>query len=519
MMRVTGIVAVLALFAVSGRTEPAEDQPNIVVVLVDDLGWNHLSSEAATSGTAQSFCRTPNIDRLADSGVSFPHCYSQPNCAPSRAALLTGQYPARKNNEVYNVGSLNRFDKGFTKDMAKYNGAEQATTVNEEAVTVSEALRHNGYATAHIGKFHVGDPQAAGFDTNIGGSEQGHQPVCFAAKTKEGSWGFKNLGNGAFDRFALPYDKDYLQRRNLPAMLEGTSKHICDATGDAMVETIGKLAAGTKPFYLQFHTYAVHGPVQARPDLKQEAEAQLPKNGKKLANYAGFIAGVDENVGRLLAALEDPDGDGDTSDSIADDTIVFFSSDNGGTHAPNTPLKGTKGQFHEGGVRVPFIVHGPGRVAQGAVSGRTLHFVDLYPTLLELAGAKWKPDAEEHPLDGESFASALQNPAQAPDRRDPVFYLFPGYIGERAQPCVGLVGRENGKRFKLFYEYESDSWRLYDLDNDPAETENLVAELPDVAAALSQKLQAWLTQTHPTWQPRYPVAKSTGKAVPVPALP
>ena len=493
-------------------------KPNVVVFLVDDLGWNHLSSPGATMGTGKSFFQTPNIDRLAASGVSFSYCYAQPNCAPSRAVLITGQYPARIHNQVFNVGSLNRFKDASSKMEAKFIGANQSNHIALEAVTIAKALQKNGYCTAHIGKFHVGKPEESGFDINIGGLEQGHQPACFANKTDKGEWEFKGLGRGDFNRYAAPYEKRYLAQRGLPTSLEGTPKHICDATGDALVETIGNLSTSDKPFYLQFHPYAVHAPVAARLDLKSEALSRLSNGQKKLADYAGFIAGVDENVGRLLAALEDPNSDGDSSDSIAGNTIVIFTSDNGGTHFSNAPLRGEKGEFLEGGVRVPFIVSGSSRVARGKVCERMLHFVDVYPTILELVGADSTPDAEKHPLDGVSFASALKNPEQALERETPIYFLFPGYLDTRARPSAGLVAVLDDKRFKLFYDYESDAWSLYDLDTDQSESQNLINELPDIASTLSAKLQSWLTQKHPTWKPQLPVEKASGQARMVPMI-
>lgn len=503
---------------VEAQDDLAPKRPNVVVFLVDDLGWNHISAPGATRGTGQSFFQTPNINRLADSGVSFPYCYAQPNCAPSRAALVTGQYPARIHNQVFNVNSLNRFKDASSKMEAKFIGANQSNHIASEAVTIAKALQKNGYVTAHIGKFHVGKPEQLGFDINIGGLEQGHQPACFANKTAKGEWEFKGLGRGDFDRYAAPYEEKYLARRGLPTFLEGTPKHICDATGDALVETIGNLSSSAKPFYLQFHPYAVHGPVTARLDLKNEALSRLPNAKKKLADYAGFISGVDENVGRLLAVLEDPNGDGDSSDSIAGNTIVIFSSDNGGTHFSNTPLRGEKGQFLEGGIRVPFIVSGSTQVARGKVSERMLHFVDVYPSILELVGADSMPDAEKHPLDGVSFASALNDPEHALEREFPIYYLFPGYLDERAHPSAGLLTTIDGKRLKLFYDYESDAWTLFDLDLDQAEQKNLIKEMPEIASTLSKKLHSWLTQAHPTWKARFPIDKASGKERMVPVI-
>lgn len=519
---------VFSLINLSDRivTAAAVRQPNIVVFMVDDLGWNHLSAKGPTQGTSPQVYQTPHLERLAAGGVSFPFAYAQPNCAPTRAAMLTGQYPARVHNDVYVVGNLNRFGRGgVSKQQARFVGPEQHEDVDPAAVTIAEALKQNGYTTAHIGKYHVGGhagtdtlPEQAGFDRNIGGFSQGHQPVCFASKQGK-KWVFKGLGRGDFDRWATPYDEAYLKQRGLPASLAGTPKHVSDATGDALVETLGELAKGDQPFYLQFHTYAVHGPVKARPDLSKAFRKQKGRADKgRPAEYLGFIAGVDENVGRLVAALEDPNGDGDQTDSILERTLVLFTSDNGGTHADNLPLRGEKGMFTEGGVRVPLIASWPGHVPAGKVSERMVHAVDYYPTCLAIAGGHWQPPAMEHPLDGESFAAEILNPGSDTDR-GPIGFLFPGYLDKRAQPGAWLIDEFDGKRFKAAYDYEADTWTLFCLSDDVGESRDLAAEKPAVLQALAVQLIGWLRQDTPLWQPKYPRDKATGTPVGPPSWP
>lgn len=501
----------LTSLLIPAHAKPA--QPNIIIYMVDDLGWNHIGVEAVTMGTHPPQYVTPHLARLASEGLSFSHAYAQPNCAPTRAAMLSGQYPARVNNDVYVVGNLNRNGKGgISKDAAKFRGPPQSEDVAAEAITIAEALKKNGYATAHIGKYHVGGhsdestmPENVGFDINIGGYSQGHQPSCFATKSNNG-WQFKGVGLGHFNRFGEPYNSDYIQRRSLPDELIGTPKHISDAVGDALEETVGKLHESGKPFYLQFHTYAVHGPVKARPDLKKSFQSQ----GSRQSEYLGFIAGVDENLKRMLDLLEDPNGDGDQSDSIAKNTVVFFTSDNGGTHAHNLPLKGNKGMLTEGGIRVPLIARWPGTIPAGTVSHRKVHCLDYYPTCLEIAGNQWSPDPKTHPLDGQSFLSTLHKPSQA-DQRDSIFYLFPGYMDTRAQPTVVAIDDIDGKRYKAFYYYEANRWELYCLTEDQGETNNIIKSQPEIAERLSKKTHDWLTQQHSTWKPKYPIVKANGQ--------
>lgn len=523
-MKPIAFLSVLLIAVAHPLATPART-PNIIIYMVDDLGWNHISATQVTMGTHRDSYHTPNLAKLADNGLSFTHAYAQPNCAPTRAAMLSGQYPARVNNDVYVVGNLNRFSKknGLTKDTARFRGPEQSEDVDTAAITIAEALKQNGYATAHIGKYHVGGhagdetlPENVGFDINIGGSSQGHQPNCFA-KLVRGEWIIPKVGRGDFNRFAKPYTKAYVKKRGLPAELIGTPKHISDALGDAMTETIDKLHATGKPFYLQFHTYAVHGPVRARPDLKQAAIDRSGTLKGRTAEYLGFISGVDENLGRMIAALNDPNGDGETSDSIADNTLILFTSDNGGTHANNLPLKGVKGMLTEGGIRVPLIAYWPGVIPPNTITDHKVHSVDYYPTYLELAGGKWSPPESEHPLDGQSFATLLRKPDTMVARK-PIFYLFPGYMDVRAQPTVVVIDDVKGKRYKLFYYYESESWELYCLSDDQEEANNLIQSKAKIASTLSKKINDWLLQEHPTWKPKFPLEKNSGKSVGPPPL-
>ncbi len=508
-------------FAASGSLHA--EKPNIVVVMADDLGWNHVGVSESTRGTAPTMYQTPNVSRLASEGVSFPFAYAQPNCAPTRAAMLTGQYAARRYNDIYVVGNLNRNGRGgISKEKAKFKGPQQHEDVGVEAITIAESLKENGYTTAHIGKYHVGGhdgpetlPENSGFDVNIGGFSQGHQPVCFASRDGE-QWKFKGLGRGDFDRWAEPYGSAYLKKRDLPDSLLGTAKHVSDAFGDAMVETVQNLASGSQPFYLQLYTYAVHGPVKARPDLRDYAASRT--GSKKMAEYLGFIAGVDDNVGRLLAVLGDPNLDGNPQDSILENTLILFTSDNGGTHADNLPLRGEKGMFTEGGIRVPLIAFWKGHLPAGQISQRMVHAVDYYPTCLELTGGNWMPPNDVHPLDGESFLEELLQPGSDADR-GPICYLFPGYLDKRAQPGAWVINEVGDSRFKASFDYEKNAWSLFNLSEDVGEEKNLATKNKKVLVTLAKQLDSWLVKKEPTWQPKYPIRKEDGKSAERPPLP
>ena len=491
--------------------------------MADDLGWNHIGVKGSTCGTAPAIYETPHISKLANNGVSFPFAYAQPNCAPTRAAMLSGQYPPRIHNDVYIVGNLNRFGRGgVSKEEAQFKGPQQHEDVSIEAVTIAEALKKNGYATAHIGKYHVGGhdgpetlPENSGFDVNIGGFSQGHQPTCFASRDGK-KWGFKNLGRKDFDTWANPYSAAYLEKRGLPDSLLNTPKHVSDAFGDAMVQTIQDFANGKEPFYMQLFTYAVHGPVRARPDLLEAAAVRTGKKG--MAQYLGFIAGVDENVGRLLSVLDDPNLDGDTTDSILENTLILFTSDNGGTHTDNLPLRGEKGMFTEGGIRVPLIAYWKGHAPAGGISQRMVHAVDYYPTCLQAAGEKWTPSEKVHPLDGQSFFDELLRPGSDPDR-GPIFYLFPGYLDRRAQPSAWVIDEIDEDRFKASFDYEKNEWSLFNVSDDIGEKKDLAGVNKKVLSTLAKRLDIWLTQEGSTWQPKYPIRKEDGMSAGKPPQP
>ena len=220
----------------------------------------------------------------------------------------------------------------------------------------------------------------------------------------------------------------------------------------------------------------------------------------------------------MLAAIEDPNGDGNTADSIADNTLILFTSDNGGTHFDNLPLRGVKGMFTEGGIRVPLIAYWPGVVPANTTTEHTVHAVDYYPTCLELAGNDWTPPVAEHPLDGESFAAILRKP-QKKQKRGAIFYLFPGYMDSRAQPTVVAMDIIQDKRYKLLYFYEADAWELYCISDDQGEANNIIKSHPEIASVLSKKMNTWLTQKHATWKPKFPLSKKSGKSVgPPPVL-
>lgn len=500
-------------------------QPNIVFILADDLGWSDLSTNLTNQGNGSDFYETPHIDLLAKTGLSFTSAYMQPNCAPTRAALISGQYAARDGNGVYNVGSLNR---------GKKNGLippEQNEDVPAKSITVAESFQKAGYTTAHFGKYHPGGheggestlPQAAGFDVNYTGNKQGH-PASYHAKQKKGTWAFPSNLTPDLDPFARPYTQADVAKCHIADSMIGQPKHLTDALAEAFETFVAKnVASDKKPIYVHYWLYNVHTPIQPRSDLAQKFKTKHSKSASKTGHenfkYAGMVYHMDLAVGRVLAALDDPNGDGDTSDSIRKDTLVIFSSDNGGHRGAtvNRPLRRAKGTFYEGGIRVPMIANRPGTIDAGGISNTMVHATDYYPTFLDIAGIK---PPQNYILDGQSFANVLTD-SKSERKREPITYHFPGYMDNRAAPTSTILSEINGQRYKLIHYYEDGHNEIYNLSKDLSEEKDLAQNSssanPEVEQMLMKQLRAWLTQDTPGWQPKYPKDRKTGKELTAPS--
>jgi arylsulfatase A-like enzyme len=495
------------------------EKPNIIFYMVDDLGWVDISAGQPNDGNASKYFQTPQIQRLAEEGLSFTCAYAAQNCAPTRAAFQTGQYAPR--NGVHNVNSLNR--AGQNKPLI---GPADANSVRPSAITIAETLRNAGYVTAHFGKFHSTESADAittehGYDFNYGGCPAGAPSSgYFASKDKNGAWQFAGRVGPGLDRFAKPYSQVYVDKnikhyangtpvRAMDAMV-GTRKHLTDDTTDAALEFMETHRKQGKPFFMNLTHYAVHAPLVSRPDLlAKHTERQSTDPRHDNAKYAGLIEGMDQSLGRIIDYLNDPDGDGDPVDSIAGATLVIFYSDNGGPgHTNNSPLKGIKGMHSEGGIRVPMIAWQPGVIAPNTTNNSIVSVTDFYATFSELANAKL-PDASVHPLDSISLADVIQGKAQHGLRKANCLH-FPGYMDTRAEPTSLIIKDIGPVRYKLLYyyadpdgdylTYDGGHYELYSLTNDLSETTDLLADNPDsrkkaVAAELSKDLRAWLDET------------------------
>lgn len=514
----------LTLLVCGWLSAPLQAQPNVIHILADDLGWTDLSTDLTNKGNGSAFYQTPHIDRLASEGTAFTSAYALQTCVPTRVAVMTGQYATRTG--VYNVEGI----EGGENDLLV--GAANNRVIADSATTLGETLQTAGYTTAHFGKFHViTDPvditAEHGFDYNFGGTRSGGPGDYFAAANDT----FGASVGPELDDYAAPYTQAYVDAHLKPYangadvdLLVGTSKHLTDATADAAVDFIGeRVSADDGPFYMNLAFNAVHTPIQSRPDLEAKYNTVLSDNGGASpdprhdnAAYAGLLEGMDQAIGRLIDTLYDPNGDGDLSDSIAEDTVLVFYGDNGGASqaTSNVPLRGAKGSQYEGGLRVPLIAWSPGRVQAGAITDEPVHSIDFYPTFAELAGAA-TPDPATHVLDGLSLADLITGQTSQLDR-DGVFFHYPGYQGGNA-PTSTVVLDAGGVRRKLMYFYENRQYEFYDLDNDLGETNDLangnLSPLEyKLAARATVALREWLDETGAD----YPTVRADGSPVPAP---
>lgn len=429
----------------------AARQPNIVYILADDLGWTDLACQGS------KYYETPNIDRLASQGVRMLRYYNSQNCAPTRAALMSGQYAPRTG--VYSVGTLER---GMARERAMHVPAI-ATNLSLDKYILPQAIKSAGYVTGMFGKWHLG---------------------------REGDYHPSKRG---FDE-ALVSDNGHFDFTTTPPASYPKGQYFADFITDRAVDFIARHK--DKPFFLYLPHFAVHTPIQAKAEYVAAWEKKPAKGTHWHPTYAAMVQSVDESVGRVVAKLAEL--------GLAKDTIVIFSSDNGGvggyqsTEAPsekkgftdNAPLRGGKGTLYEGGIRVPFIVSWPGTIPAGTTSDVPVAHVDVYPTFAELAGAKLAPSAK---LDGVSFASVLKNPAAALNR-EAIYWHFPGYLesyvhtqGFRTAP----VGAIHMGDYKLLEFFEDGKTELYNLRSDIAEKRDLSQQMPERVSAMKAKLAAW----------------------------
>lgn len=477
------LLLLLLLLLVSCQKQTSKQAPNVIFILIDDLGWSDLSCYGST------FYETPNIDQLAQEGVRFTDAYAAcPVCSPTRASILTGKHPARL--------QITDWIPGSDPKNRPLLGAQDLNELPLSEITFAERLQTEGYQTAFLGKWHLGDtsylPQDQGFHLNKGGHDAGQPATYF-----------------------YPYENPKRAHLNVPGLQNGQAdEYLTDRLTEESLAFIQ--ANKTEPFLLYLAHYAVHTPIEAKAALVEKYTTKLeqsaPQEGldyiperdsrsrKNQDNptYAAMLQSVDESINQIQAKLKEL--------GLDQNTILIFTSDNGGLSTlprqgsgptSSLPLRAGKGWLYEGGIRVPLIVKWPKKIKAGEQSNLPVTSTDFYPTILEMLGLPLLP--EQH-ADGRSIATHLSG--QTALEEQPLFWHFPHYHGSGNRPSAAIRQGD----YKLIKWYETDSLELYNLATDLAEQYNLVDSLPDKTKELHQTLLGWqkdIGATMPIKNPNY----------------
>jgi len=465
-MKLKSILVAVFLLAVTVEAK----QPNVVFIVVDDLGWKDTGCYGST------FYKTPNVDRLAATGMRFTDAYSAaPLCSATRASIISGQYPARTGF----TGASGHI-KGDLKHEARFAASPDARAAGSSAInhlpldfyTLGEAMKDAGYATSFYGKWHMGYdpyiPENNGFDYVVGGRADPGPP-----------------GRNAARKFYPPWRGNTLQPN------PSADTHIDDYLGTKAVAYINEHK--DKPFFMCFWLYDVHAPFQSKPDYIEKWKAKAdPDNPQHCPTMAAMVEVMDDNIGRVLDALE--------ANGIAEDTIVIFTSDNGGnmydisdgtTPTDNAPLRSGKGNNYEGGVRVPLIVRWPGRTKSGSVNHSVISTVDHYPAILEMTGQKLRPQNHK---DGVSYVPALQG---KPFDRGPTLWDFNHFVRATMNIPNSSLRSKDWKLYRFWFDgpKQEHRYELYNLKDDIGETKNLASAYPEKVQALAVQMDRYYATT------------------------
>lgn len=507
---VLGGTQVVPATAAPGSSAPSQaPRPNLVFVMADDLGWSDLGTGLVNGGHGNDFNETPQLDRLAAEGQSFTEAYASVQCSPTRTALHTGQYATRVTNNTYAVSGIAGQAGDPLLGAPHGRPGDGRSAIPVDYPTIGETLQRAGYATGYSGKFHVAGSAAEivashGFDENWGGSQNSHATYYFATIDQ-----FNDSVSPSLDQFAADYTQEYVDQNIAPyshgvsgAQLDalvGTDKHVSDAQTDAAIDFIDR--SKDEPFFAFVSEFAPHFPVndaQARPDLLAKYRAKTPGTSPAKPSYAALTESVDQSVARIVEYLETTPDPRNGGKPLADNTLVIFTSDNGGEEDPvdagayNGPLRADKGFPYEGGVRVPWIVWSanPDLVRGGGRANETIvNSTDLYTTLASYAQAKLPAGV---PLDGIDLKPAFSTGTKI--NRDH-FHHIPGYVRFSGELQSAPFSSVRDGKWKLYYDYTDGSFELYDLTADIGETTDLAADKPGVAHRLGQKVIDWLDET------------------------
>ncbi len=428
-------------------SKETSEKPNIVIIVADDLGWSDLSYMGST------YYETPNIDKLSKSGMTFYNGYaSAANCAASRATLLSGKY-----NTDHGIYTVKNSDRG-SKKTRKLIPIETKTTLDLDFFVIPEMLKDLGYINGHFGKWHLGDigfhPENSGFDVNIGGNKHGGPGSYFAP---------------------YPYVK-----------LEDETKgeYLTDRIGDEVVKFIDINKENNFFAYVPF--FSVHTPIQSKTDYQKKYRNKDSNEYHNRADYAGMIQSLDENVGKIIDKID--------ALNLSDNTLIIFTSDNGGIRAISDqyPLRAGKGSYYEGGIRVPLIFSWKGKIDAESESYERVSNLDFYPTIKKLVGYSKSVD-----LDGEDL-NPIFNDKKLRERE--LYFHFPVYLEPysvkrdggtdplfRTRPGTVII-KDN---WKLHHYYEDNQFELYNLEKDISESNNLIDINIEKKDELLSKLNNW----------------------------
>ena len=433
---IIALTAITILFT-SCVKEKEQERPNILFVLVDDMGWRDLACYG------HEIHETPNIDRLASQGMRFTQAYAAcPICGPSRAAIMTGKFPSR-------TGFTDNFISR-PKDIRQYMKLEE--------FTLAEALKEGGYQTGFVGKWHLSAsdsvrlPTDQGFDVNVAGGWKGHPR----------------------DGFFSPYQLAYLTNG-----MEG--EYLTDRLTTEAIQTMDNFSNKQKPWLMYLSYYTVHAPFHSKQEKTKKYKEKADKANVKINSaYAGMVESLDENVGRIFQWLEEK--------GLQENTIIVFTSDNGGFHKAthNRPLRGYKGELYEGGIREPLIVRWPGVIRPGSVCDIPVHGTDFYPTLLDMTELPLRPEQHQ---DGVSLVPLLKG--EKDFSRGPMIWHYPVTLPRHnSEPGTAIRAGD----WKLIRYYNDGRQELYNLKDDVGESENLLEHMPEKATEMEAQLNAMLKE-------------------------
>lgn len=493
------------LLASCGNQEEEATTPNIIVFLVDDLGWQDTSLPFWGKRTSfNNRYKTPNMERLARQGMKFTQAYATPVCSPSRISLMTGMNAARHRVTNWTLHKDQTHDmetnhEGLIFPDWNVNGMSQDTSVvrTVHATPLPELLQKAGYRTIHVGKAHFGaigtpgeNPLNLGFEVNIAGHAAG-APASYL-----GTESFGNK-NSVRSTWSVPGLEKY----------HGKDIFLTEALTLEAKLTMDQALKLSRPFFLYMAHYAVHTPIQSdKTYLQKYLQAGLDSVE---ASYASMVEGMDKSLGDIMDYLEE--------NQIEDNTIILFMSDNGGLsavarggepHVHNAPLSSGKGSIHEGGIREPMIVKWPGKVKPGDQCDQYLIIEDFYPTILEMAGLDDNEALQV--VDGVSFTDQLFGKKTVSNER-PLFWHYPNEWGPTG-PGIGAFSAIRQGDWKLIYYHLDSRFELFNIKEDIGEKVNQIDNEVEVRNELAKTLGEYLR----TVDAQMPTLKKTGQTVPWP---